>query len=191
MLCENQKKPLVSVLLRRLCLQVCVSVTVRGRVPGCEPRSGVYSNDIVTHARSCVCVCVCVCARQGESPAPAPTSPYFYSSLLSGRAWLRRPHHLHPLLKKQPRPLQSHQHPPPPSFSLAPRPLWVLGSGGAAARRGCSRSSCELMTLCPEPGQAPGRRGPQRKALCINRWRGSLCLDGSLATRLRAPRLSG
>ena len=58
MLCENQKKPLVSVLLRRLCLQVCVSVTVRGRVPGCEPRSGVYSNDIVTHARSCVCVCV-------------------------------------------------------------------------------------------------------------------------------------
>ena len=58
MYCENQKKPLVSVLLWRLCLQVCVSVTVRGHVPGCEPRGGVYSNDSVTHARSCVCVCV-------------------------------------------------------------------------------------------------------------------------------------
>ena len=74
MYCENQKKPLVSVLLWRLCLQVCVSVTVRGHVPGCEPRGGVYSNDSVTHARSCVCVSAraCALARVGPPPPPLP-----------------------------------------------------------------------------------------------------------------------
>lgn len=32
------------------------------------------------------------------------------------------------------------------------------------------------MTLCPEPGQASGRQGSRWRALCINRWRGRLCL---------------
>lgn len=157
-------------------------MTVRGRVPGCEPRGGVYSNDSVTHARSGVCVCAR--ARAWVSLPPPPLPLPISIPLLSRRAWLRHPHHLHPLLKKQPRPLQSHQHPPPPSVLLAPQPLWVLGRGGSrGAAEAPGRSG--LMTLCPEPGQAPGRQGPRRRALCINRWCGRLCLALSRAARLR------
>jgi hypothetical protein len=45
---------------------VCALVTVRGRVPECEPRGSVYPNDSVTHALVCVCVCVCVRERERE-----------------------------------------------------------------------------------------------------------------------------
>lgn len=106
-------------------------MTVCGRVPGCEPHGGVYSKDSVTQARACVYVSA---SAPGCVSRPRPFLSDFYSSLLCKRAWLRRPHHLHPLLKKQPRPLQSHQHPPPVPL-LSARPAAPLGAGGGGGRR--------------------------------------------------------
>lgn len=53
---------------------MCVSVTMRGRVPGCEPRGGVYPNDSVTHVRTR--------ARAGVS-LPPPLLPFPISIPLS------------------------------------------------------------------------------------------------------------
>lgn len=126
------------------------------------------------------------------TPPQSPVSPFLFLSPL-GRAWLRRPHHLHPLLKKQPRPLQSHQHhhhhPTPAAFCCPAAPSGCWGEVGGLPRS-LGEGSYWLVP-CPRLGRAPGTgilRVPGQSALCISRWRGRLCLrrrPGCLADAIR------